>query len=442
MLWSDNLAKDKVVISIETNFFIIQNKLELWNYRDINNDNSKYRNRIGFYNKCYFCNKGIWHLEFLKNNFSKSGLLILECSLSKLINGSNSIPVTDINMEQLMKLIVFQGLDSLIDISRLPNMDKWSISRDENFIDIYGDRETIEALYDVIAKTQVNRKNIDLSNKEKGTVYFYSGSSRKRAGCLIKVYFKLKEMIDKKEDTKYIDRITSQNCTVLRIEFKSNRSKIRHTVMNSKKAMNKRKVGLYNESDAIFSEISLDSYNKYFYFNNDKDTCLMNCISNINNKLLINVFLQKEKEEITPLINHIGYQNIELGNIHIGLQLQNEKQALFSDAIEFQYQQKVIIDMLKDLNMDKRKISKRALYKLIDRSDIFIKKSTKSMAKKVIRYLNGEIETIPLHKRKLKEYMNKILSMGVHYIYSDKEIPAINIYDSEVVKSGLVILNI
>lgn len=61
--------------------------------------------------------------------------------------------------------------------------------------------------------------------------------------------------------------------------------------MNSKKAMNKRKVELDNESDAMFSEISLDYYNKYFYFNNDKDTCLMNCISNINNKLLINVLL-------------------------------------------------------------------------------------------------------------------------------------------------------
>lgn len=128
------------------------------------------------------------------------------------------------------------------------------------------------------------------------------------------------------------------------------------------------------------------------------------------------MYCYKKKKEIQTLVNHIGYQNIELGNIHIGLQQQNEKQAFLSGDIEFQCQQKVIIYMLKDLNMDKRKISKGS-YICLQIGVIFYKEKYHKHGQEGIRYLNGEIKTISLHKRKLKENMNKILSIGVRYIY-------------------------
>lgn len=98
----------------------------------------------------------------------------------------------------------------------------------------------------------------------------------------------------------------------------------------------------------------------------------------------------------------------------------------FEDIMNYNFQLKMLQNVINEFNMDKIITTKKKLFKLIDNSSK-LSISEKKTAKRVINTLNLKDK---YHKKKpsissIYKFKNWILHQGYHYIYSDKEVSPI-----------------
>ena len=93
-----------------------------------------------------------------------------------------------------------------------------------------------------------------------------------------------------------------------------------------------------------------------------------------------------------------------------------------------EYQRVTLRRFIEDgCHLDKRITTKENLLQEIEKA--FQPKAQIKLVQ-VLGYLNGECESIKMHKRTIKKYKDLILEMGYHYLYHWKELGPINFMDS------------
>jgi DNA repair ATPase RecN len=106
----------------------------------------------------------------------------------------------------------------------------------------------------------------------------------------------------------------------------------------------------------------------------------------------------------------------------------NQEEVTLQDIVSSEHEKRTIVEMLQALHLDKKIVSKEELNNLIENdSTIFNSKKVKTTAKRVVRYLNQENKSTSLCKATISSYRKRILSMGVHYLYSDVELEPIKV---------------
>ncbi|MBD7915426.1 hypothetical protein H9660_09720 [Clostridium sp. Sa3CUN1] len=396
------MSKDKVDISIQTTFKAINKNINLWNRRRVelkNTDNNKVNSRID-----YWINKDDIYIKYY--NFSTfSGRLIISLNMDKLFKKNNSDLSTVIGFNNL-KDYLEDKLGEIIDFTEISDIKSWGVNREETFIDIVVPTYMAEALFEVLLKTKSNRKKIDDEYANRETIYYHSGANRKKSKCLYKVYDKVKESIYRGNSIE-----VPCNNTLIRFEAKNGRTKIVRVIRNIRKDI----INKNNAADDVFININ---------------PILNNCI-----KLKFNIY----NDYVLKGSPHLRYDTLNLwsiydnkykfynNNVEYSTVLTNNlsSEATLLDTCDIRYQEKSLIDFMKDIQMDKEKLTREQLLESID--VIFNTNKTRETAKQVVRYLNGEIENPPINIRSIVKYKKTILEFGVHYIYSKVYIPAIDI---------------
>ena len=92
------------------------------------------------------------------------------------------------------------------------------------------------------------------------------------------------------------------------------------------------------------------------------------------------------------------------------------------------YQRDTLRRFIEDgCHLDKRITTKENLLQEIERT---FQPKVQTKLIQVIEYLNGECESIKMHKRTIKKYKDLILDTGYHYLYYRRELEPINFMDS------------
>lgn len=396
------MSKDKVDISIQTTFKAINKNINLWNRKRVNLktiDDNKANSRID-----YWINKNDIYIKYY--NFSTfSGRLIISLNMDKLFKENYADLSTTVDFNNV-KDYLEDKLGEIIDFTEISDVELWGVNREETFIDIIVPNDIAESLFEVLLKTKSNRKRIDDEYADRETIYYYSGSSRKKSKCLYKIYDKVKESIYR---CKSIE--VPHNNTVIRFEAKNGRTKIVRVVRNIRKDIINKNIA----ADNIFININKvvnDSIK--FQLENDNEYILKESLPLWYDTLnLWNVYDYKYK----VYTNKVDSMTVLIKNLR--------SDATLLDTCDIRYQQRLLIDFMKDIQMDKEKLTREQLLQNIDA--IFTTNKTRKTAKEVVKYLNGEIENPPINARSIVKYKKIILKSGVHYIYSQVCIPAIDI---------------
>ena len=395
------MSKDKIDISIATNFKTINKNINLWNRKRVKldtKDSDSINSRID-----YWIMKENIYIKYY--NFSVfSGRLLISINMDKLIKETVNGLMTNIDINNI-KDYLEDRVGDILDFNKISDVNSWGVTREETYIDIVVPEDVAEALYDVLLKTKSNRKKTDDEYADKGTIYYYSGTDRKKSKCLYKVY-------NKKKESKYRNKKVDcpVNNTVLRFEAKNGRTKIVRVVRNIRKDIINKSV----RADNLFINICSDFSNyKCFKFNSGNEYILNGapCI------LYYGVNLWNTYGNEYNVYNKEPSYSVLLRNL--------SPYATLSDTCDIRYKQKLLIDFMKDMQMDKEKVTRKELMKKMDL--IFTTPKTRETSKKVIKYLNGEIKVSPISEKSILKYKKKILDSGVHYIYSSMYIPAIDI---------------
>lgn len=410
------IAKDKVVISTKATLDVMKTSIGGWKFYKIDYDKSKYKKRRGFYDCVYKSDVGCYHIELLKG-IGTIGLLTISFSISKAFNGSNALSKTILTEEEIHQKVE-EDLSKYIRFDLLEPIGEWLISKDETYIDIIAQKDTINQLYNSISKTIISQKRVNLSMKKNGTIYFHSGKEWNNAGSIIKVYYKLKEISDNNriEELGEVIKTIPYGFDVLRIECVSKRHKI-------KRELEKKE----SEYKALEKEFLISLNSKTLKFNCNKEDVVL---ENVYNK----------GPDIPPPINYnrmlINRHNLDKDNeMNIYNNLIGSKRGKVSDVIDIRYQYSNIFDMWRALALDKRKVTREKLFKIINESSKFSKTSKKT-AIGVIKYVNGETDKIPISEKLFKRYLKDIGELGVHYIYTDEIVNPIHIEELIVAIKG------
>ena len=245
------MSKDKIDISIETNFKTINKNINLWNRRRVKlktKESNSMNSRID-----YWVKKEDIYIKYY--NFSVfGGRLLISVNMDKLIKETTSCLNTNININNI-KNYLEERVGDILDFNKISDVNSWGVTREETYMDIVVPENIAKALYDVLLKTKSNRKKIDDQYANKGTIYYYSGSDRRKSKCLYKVY-------NKKTESKYRNKKIDcpLNNTVIRFEAKSGRSKIVRVVRNIRKDTITKSIA----ADNLFIKSCLD-INNYKY---------------------------------------------------------------------------------------------------------------------------------------------------------------------------------
>lgn len=355
----------------------------------------------------YFINTKGYSIKYI-NDDRYYGRLIISCNISRIYNGTNSKGETNIDKSFIKELFEFD-LGDIVDFNKLSDIEKWGISRDETFIDMLVPNYIVDSLYKVYEKTNISRKTIHIEYRDKGTIYFHSGKGREHAGCLYKIYDKVRECKNRGEEIK-----VPEGYTIIRFEVKYGRSKIRHSVKDTIKVINKQLELL----DQVFINTRASMFCKEVPFSQNIEEVYYNINLINDSRWLYNSKYQFKFKQ----------KDIESSNLSAYTKNLSNK-ATFLDTCDIRYQQKLLVELFRNLKMDKDKLTRLQLLKSID--SIFETTTTQKSAKKVVKYLNGEIKKPPFNSRRITAYKNKILNNGVHYIYSDIDIPSIMIEELE-----------
>lgn len=332
---------------------------------------------------------------------------MISCNISNILAANSDESKIEFN-EDMLKHYIHRDLGDIIDFTKIVDITEWIISRDETYIDILVPDHKVEDLFRVCMKTTVRRKRSDTTYIEEGTIYFHSGKDRSRAGCSYKLYNK---SIECEYRGKVID--VPPGYTIIRLEAKNGRRKTRSSVKSAADII-KKQLATWDEVFIIEMSDIKDIWVSSKSRNGDMESSVLSDIrgyrtyTNYETKYDVKLKFNSSKDET---------QNAYTKNL--------SNKATFFDTGDIRYQTKLIIDLLKDIGMDKKKLTKKELYKNVE--SIFKTKKTCKTAREVIGYLNGEIKKPPINERRIRKYAKDIIDSGNHYIYSETDIPGIDL---------------
>lgn len=406
------MAKDRQVLFINNISSDILHNNSLWRTYSYSNSNNKYKHRGGYYTYGVMkCDINGFHIEYLRYSPTKGDLLI-SYNISILYNGNNSIPKSNVCAIDLTKCIN-QSLKEVLYTSRLPHYNNWKISKDETNIDIIDTTINIKERFELLKKVKVPHRNLDYSFANDGTLYFHSGRDRNKSSGVIIIYFKGKEQRSRNKSSYNPYGYGNEG---LRIEIKNKRYVLKANISKVRR-LNKLKNNLFNR----FSTYNLKfSYRSELYLNSEM-IYFTEANYNLFNKY-VGIFPQYERYNFKCN----GVKDIQSCR---GMYIKdNSNDSNLDIVIGKDYQRIVISDFIIKCGLDKLITAKKKLYEIIDKSNIF-SKTMKKTAKRIIRYLNGEFNSIDINDKTIKRYKKLILSTGYHYLYSSTELSPITIDD-------------
>lgn len=257
-------------------------------------------------------------------------------------------------------------------------------------------------MYNSISKTIVSRKKVDLRYKEKGSIYFYSGKKRGKSGCKIIVYYKSLEVMTRNERIEDLP----EGWEMLRIEFKGKRDKIVRELRKNSKQIKEYEANRF-----------ISNYSNTYTFN----TC--------SNDEYVHTYRSSSYDSY--FINNTKFGELPIMNIEepsiVYLHSKNYKSAKVIDTIDVRYQLSIIKDICKELLLDKKRLTRAELFSVILEVDKFKSRTLKQTAINVVKYINGELDEMPVNEKRLKKFLKEILSCGIHYIYVDATLEPIMI---------------
>lgn len=303
---------------------------------------SKYQKRPDLYiYGTLSADSGCVHLEYMRYTKTK-GDLLLTTSLPELYHDNNSHFLSQIEMDDLEKRVLNE-IRFVIDISKVPPIREWGISRDELTFDIPDIQKNNLIRYENIRKFQkLPYKKIDRTYEMKGTIQFHSGENSKNAGVILIVYQKDLQQASKGNDLSRTLGLPD-NFSVLRIEEKTKGGALKFRI----------------------------------------------------NKTRTRSDFAKE------------FTNLEI-------------------SLSIEHQNMHIKNFIESLYLDKKIVTKKQLYGVIDGLRSLSTKKRKT-CKRVIRFLNGEIKTIALTEKMINAYAKIILETGYSCFYGEIEVPAVGL---------------
>lgn len=176
---------------------------------------------------------GCIHVEYLRSSPVK-GDLLLTVSVAEIYNGNNSIPISNIDITDLIHRII-QEIRFVLDVSQLPPSRTWRISRDETNLDLIDTVENNKIRFDIFMKSKLPYMKIDLTLAGNGTVYFYTGKTRKRAGMQVCIYSKRLQQDFKNNNLREMLGLTQEQ-DVMRCEVKMKRQPLKNRVQKTNKS--------------------------------------------------------------------------------------------------------------------------------------------------------------------------------------------------------------
>lgn len=388
------MAKDKITISILAGLDSIESNLSKFNVISVKGKNGLTKSVI------YGLKVGNYYIKFM-SNLEFADRLQIDCSISKVYNGTNSKSKTNVTIEEFYNRVI-NDLKDYINFEAIGDVYDATISRDETFIDLIVPNEIKEDLFRVLKSTQPSRKKVDLTYYEKGTIYYYSGNTRSKLGAEYKVYDKVKEALSRGEVIE-----VPPNHTIIRFEAKGSRNKLVHSI----KKLIKSEIELERIFNEAFITVNDTNYMDNIPFAIDLDSKRLDLSQGIR---------------IYSSVSNYKYKfNMNTVNIETSYKKRLNKRVTIQDICDTRYQKQAIVQMFKDLNMNTRKLTRKQLNRHMER--VFTTSKTRKTARQVIKYLNEELENCPVNERTLSSYKKKIIDSGVHYIYSDKGIASVDV---------------
>lgn len=380
------------------------------NWRYNSNDNSCY----------WYCSINEYYLNYLLVPGSNTiGFLTIDVSISKLINGNNAIPATKINIDELIARIYYD-LKAVLNFNMIPDIKKWVISKDETFIDIIASKEIIESIYHLIEYSRIPHRKVDKTYKNKGSIYIHSGNKREKSTYTLIAYDKGKECARRGIDITNIKKLEpEQSC--LRLEVKIKRYSLKKNITQFKNRP------LFKEPNNNFTLNKIDYNYSYKYISYDYDE-----ISNTNiifsNESIKHITMKDIIDSKIPytIVNYNYYFKL-IDKINKSKTKDNK--LYFTDILDVCFQAYSLKNILKELhlfNTDITILTRKDLFKFIIKGVIFKTPKTKSTAKKIIEFLNGEKAKAPCCSKTINRYKNILLNAGIHYLYLKYYIPEIS----------------
>lgn len=409
------MSKDRCTISIPTRCYLSEiAKLQL---KKITHNKKRIAtsNRSRYFEQTYHYDYECYHIELLcfKNYLVER--VLIHFSISKLLNGSNCISMSNIDENKLYYRIQ-DDLKHVLNFDMLQG--EWSVSKDETNLDIIGPQPYIQALFEYISKASIPYRKIDLQYKKKGTIYFYSATDKGRSGNLIAIYDKAKECKDRGESNEFLEHIARNGYGIIRLENKARRRYLKRRVCKNKTNIN-------NNMDNISMKLMND-----YYINNTSHNFkeiipyekFMGSIEFIQYKY---GFYKYEPMKYVPFF--VGVQEREIYKTVAFTKHLNTGKAIFTDILQITYQAQELQQIIRNLGLDKEILTREELISLIQKDTVVFKtKKSKETAIRVVRFLNKEIKKQPPISS-IKAYTKKILKLNVNYIYAPIHIKAFDI---------------
>lgn len=414
------MAKDKVKLY----------SVNIINKRYINLNGWQYINQHRYWQYT----TGPYYLKFaLIQGSTNTGYLIIDFSVSKVLNGNNAIPSTQMNIPKLVNQL-HSDLKGILNLDT-PNLMQLKVARDETFVDIIASKEIIESIKHVIEYSKISKRKVDTTYKEKGSLYIHSGSKREKASHTLIAYDKGRECASRGCNIHNIkDLKEGQMCLRLEVKNKgySLKKLAKHFKHSSslKKSLNNIKLNNIKLNKILkepLNSIKLTKINvnlsSNFYEYIDYLEISQNILESINFISTDNL-IDLKTNSILPNYNTYLEFISTLSTLH-----DLDGKFNFVDILNPSFESNLIKGFLQDLHLFDSNIkilTKKQLFKFIKESNVFKSDKTKDTAKKVIKFLNGEISNSPCCSKYLSKYRKDFLNAGVHFLYVKHPIPKLS----------------
>lgn len=252
------MGKDRMVYTIKNVSATCILGIEQWNqvYKpgSIRKDTtSKSKSNIGnpFYSLGIFRKtEGLVDLQFMQYSSFK-GDLKLSVNIPNVYHGNATTPKSNVPNEELER-IIHKEIKDVCQTALLPDIREWAVSKDETNIDIIGKCEDIDALFEVLMKTDVPRYTQESTYAKRGSLYYYSGKELKGSNSVIAIYYKNWELEGKYESFNHKGRALQPDECCLRIEIRNRKGPLKTAIKKTKQCFS----DLHNStvSDTVVSQ--------------------------------------------------------------------------------------------------------------------------------------------------------------------------------------------